>query len=117
MAASAVASVAVVRALAAAAVITQYPASEISRAVVAEAAAETSVVAEAALRADADNELDTAYKAADTTLTAAVAAEEVRARAAEVSNQNAISNSLGASPLILDSLTELVTQYSGMAAA
>ena len=116
-AASAAASSADVRALAAEAVIAQDLLSEIARAGIAEAAAEASVVAEAALRADADSALDVAYKAADTTLTAAVAAEEVRARAAEVSNQNAIANILGASPLILDSLTELVTQYSGMDAA
>jgi hypothetical protein len=75
------------------------------------------VVAEAALRVAADSALDVAYKAADAILTAAVASEEVRASAAEVSNANAIANILGASPANLDSLTELVTQYSGMDSA
>ena len=103
-----------VRAAAAEAANAANIAAEINARGVAEAALAGADTTNAATAAAATVTEAAARAAADSALTVAVAAEETRATAAEAANALAISNILGASPVILDSLTELVTAYTNM---
>ncbi len=103
-----------VRAQAAEAGIAANLAAEISARGVSEAALVVADTTNANASLAARNALDVAYKAADTILTAAIAAGEVRAKAAEEANTLAISNIIGTSPDNLNELTELVTAFTNM---